>query len=81
MSRARFGENSAYGGFSIGVGGLCASDVILLAQAYFSVPGVMTGALMRPARHRSLLAILLHAFLIKLFRPFRHKRCLVWACS
>ena len=63
----RFGGDSAHGGFGVGVGGLCASDVILLAQAYFSVPEVMTGALLRPARPRSLLAILLHAFVMKLF--------------
>ena len=59
--------DSAHGGFGVGVGGLYASDVILLAQAYFSVPGVTTGALLRPARPRSLLAILLHAFVMKLF--------------
>ena len=67
MSRARFGGDSAHSGFDVGVGGLYASDVILLAQAYFRVPGVMTGALLRPARPRSLLAILLHAFVMKLF--------------
>ena len=51
--------DSAHGGFGVGVGGLCASDVILLAQAYLSVPEVMTGALLRPARPRCLFAIFL----------------------
>ena len=67
MSRARLGGVSAHGGFGVGIGVMCVPGVIPLDQACFSVPGVMTGARLRPALSRSLSAILVHAFVMKVF--------------
>ena len=43
------------------------SDIIFLAHACFSIPGVLAGARLRPARPLSLFAIELHALMMNFF--------------